>query len=250
MNFIINELKYAQDILKNKDILDDTIKKIIVLIKYYKQMGMNREQIYNEIEDFMISNYPNYNKAMWQDTIQSLVVKFAKSKYKLRIIDNVYITKEEMDFILSKNNDKMERILFIMLVYAKIYNSNGWINTDIKYIFKYSNCRDNSKNQYLYMNKLYNEGILEFPKSIKNNSFRITYLNNTKNLAIEIKDFDNPIMYYYEYKNPNSVGNCEMCGKKILKDGKKHNSKKYCTDCSTRNRREYKKKKQREYREK
>ena len=250
MNFIINEVKYAQDVLKNKDISNDTIRKIIVLIKYYKQIGMNREQIYNEIENFMISNYPNYNSAMWQEVIQRLVIRFAKTKYKLRKIDKIHINKEEMDFILSKNNDKMERILFIMLVYAKIYNSDGWINTDIKYVFKFANCRDNSKNQYLYMNKLYNEGILEFPKSIKNNSFRITYLSDTNNPVIEIDDFDNPIMYYYKYKNPNSVGICEICGKKILKEGKKHNSKKYCSDCSIKIRREYKRNKQREYREK
>lgn len=247
MNFIINELKYAQDILRNKDISNDTIKKIIILIKYYKHLGMNKSQIYSEIEDFMILSYPNYNNAMWQDLIQDLVTKFYKSKHKLRIIEGINITKEEIDFILSKKNDKMERVLFIMLVYAKLYNSNGWINTDIKYIFKYSNCRDVSKNQYLYLNKLYNEGLVEFPKSIKNNSFRITYINDSGNSAIEIKDFDDPIMYYYKYKNPNDVGICEICGKKILKKGK---NTKYCPKCFTSTRREYYKEKKREYRKK
>lgn len=231
MQLILNEYQYVEEILNNpKEIKVDTTKKIIVLIKHYKEKGMNREQILFTIQDFMSSNYPEFNLSLWDDFLRKLVKTYACKKYSLRKIEKVNIYKEEMNYITSKKDEKLERILFIMLVYAKIGDSKGWINTDIYNVFKDSNTSSTKKNMYLYVHKLKEKGIVDIQKQVDGRNVRIDFMKDDGVIVITITDFRDPIMDYYKYIGK-KVKTCEGegCNKRILVKGA--SPKKYCKEC-------------------
>lgn len=231
MQLILNEYQYIEKILKNpNDIKIDTTKKIIVLIKYYKEKGMNREQILYVIQDFMSNNYPEFNLSMWDEFLRKLVKTYACKKYSLRKIDKIDIYKEEMDYIRGFKDAKLERILFIMLVYAKIGGFNGWINTDIANVFKDSKTSSTKKNMYLYIHKLKERGIVDIQKQVDGRNVKIEFMRNNGEVVISVTDFKDPIMDYYKYIGQ-KVKTCagDGCNKRILI---KNNKNKYCKECA------------------
>lgn len=230
MQLILNEYQYVEEILNNpKEIKVDTTKKIIVLIKHYKEKGMNREQILFTIQDFMSNNYPEFNLSLWDDFLRKLVKTYACKKYSLRKIEKVNIYKEEMDYIISKRDEKLERILFIMLVYAKIGDAKGWINTDIYNVFKDSNTSSTKKNMYLYVHKLKEKGIVDIQKQVDGRNVRIDFMKDNGETVITITDFKDPIMDYYKYIGKKvKICEGEGCSKRILIKGKRD---KYCKKC-------------------
>lgn len=232
MQLILNEYEYVEEVLKTKNIKTDTTKKIIVLIKYYKEKGMKRDQILGQIQDFMIDYYPEFNLSLWDEFLRKLIKTYSSSKYSLRKIEEVHIYKEEMDYITNFNNPKLERILFIMLVYAKIGGFNGWINTDIRNVFRDSNTSSTKKNMYLYIHKLKEHGIVDIQKQVDGRNVRIEFMKDSGDIVIKIKDFRDIIMYYYEYKGERvKVCEGEGCGSKFLIKNKNNYSQKYCNKC-------------------
>ncbi|MFH0334662.1 hypothetical protein [Clostridium perfringens] len=232
MKLILNEYDYVKSIIKTKDIKTDTTKKIIVLIKYYREQGINKDETLGKIQDFMMDNYPEFNLSLWDEFLSKLVKTYHSNKHSLRKIDNVHIYKEEMDYITRFNNPKLERILFIMLVYAKIGGFNGWINTDISNVFRDSKTSSTRKNMYLYIHKLKEHGIVDIQKQVDGRNVRIEFMKDGGEDAIIIDDFRDVIMYYYEYKGM-KVKKCEECEIRFLIKNKKNTSQKYCKDCST-----------------
>lgn len=237
MQLILNEYQYVEEILNNpKGIKIDTTKKIIVLIKHYKEKGMNREQILYTIQDFMSNNYPEFNLSMWDGFLRKLVKTYACKKYSLRKIDKIDIYKEEMDYIRGFKDAKLERILFIMLVYAKIGGFNGWINTDIANVFKDSKTSSTKKNMYLYIHKLKEKGIVDIQKQVDGRNVRIDFMKDKGEVVISITDFRDSIMDYYKYIGQKvKVCEGEGCNKRILIKNIKNTSQKYCKECQRKN---------------
>ncbi|MDC4245540.1 hypothetical protein [Clostridium perfringens] len=233
MQLILNEYRYVEEILNNlKNIKVDTTKKIIVLIKHYKSIGMNREQILGRIQDIMMNNYPEFNLSLWDEFLRKLVKTYSNSKYTLRQIKNIDIYKEEMDYITSKKDSKLERILFMMLVYAKIGGFNGWINTDISNVFRDAKASSTRKNMYLYIHKLKEIGMVDIQKQVDGRNVKIDFMKDEGEVVISISDFVDPIMDYYQYIGQKvKVCEGEGCSKRILVKGKKNTSQKYCRDC-------------------
>ncbi|WP_317412188.1 hypothetical protein [Clostridium baratii] len=232
MKIIKDEYKYIENILKNpKDIKIDTTKKLIVLIKHLRQNEKNREEILFYLQDFMSNNYPEFNLSMWDEFLRKLVKTYACKKYSLRKIEKIDIYKEEMDYIRNFKDAKLERILFIMLVYAKIGGFNGWINTDISNVFKDSNTSSTKKNMYLYIHKLKERGIVDIQKQVDGRNVKIEFMRDNGEVVISIIDFKDPIMDYYKYIGQKvKVCEGEGCDKRILVKGRA--TTKFCKECA------------------
>ena len=88
----------------------------------------------------MKENYENFNTVKWCKTLDKMV-DYAKDKNnELFVLDEIIITKTELDIINNINNNRLENLAFVLLVYAKIYNKmNGndsnWVNAELKDIF-------------------------------------------------------------------------------------------------------------------
>ena len=233
MPVVLNEKKQAEYIIEKGEVGNKPTSTLFLLAKYYRQKeNLNKEQTFNKLNEFMEKNYKNYNSATWEDIIEDISKK--ANKYPLREIDYIEITKSEIDTIRNICNIKYEKLLFTMLCYAKLYNkisdkNNGWVNTDIKEIFRVARVSVRYRNdKFLYLNDLESSGLISFSNKNDNLNLRVTFVDNNSDTVLKIDDFRELGYEYLNYIGDGKFIRCECC-KKLIR--KKSNKQKYCTDC-------------------
>ena len=233
MPVVLNEKKQAEYIIEKGEVGNKPTSTLFLLAKYYRQKeNLNKEQTFNKLNEFMEKNYKNYNSATWEDIIEDISKK--ANKYPLREIDYIEITKSEIDTIRNVCNIKYEKLLFTMLCYAKLYNkisdkNNGWVNTDIKELFRVARVSVRYRNdKFLYLNDLETAGLISFSNKNDNLNLRVTFVDNNSDTVLKIDDFRELGYEYLNYIGDGKFIRCECCKKFIRK---KSNKQKYCTDC-------------------
>ena len=233
MPVVLNEKKQAEYIIEKGEVGNKPTSTLFLLAKYYRQKeNLNKEQTFNKLNEFMEKNYKNYNSATWEDIIEDISKK--ANKYPLREIDYIEITKSEIDTIRNICNIKYEKLLFTMLCYAKLYNkisdkNNGWVNTDIKELFRVARVSVRYRNdKFLYLNDLETAGLISFSNKNDNLNLRVTFVDNNSDTVLKIDDFRELGYEYLNYIGDGKFIRCECC-KKLIR--KKSNKQKYCTDC-------------------
>lgn len=233
MPVVLNEKKQAEYIIEKGEVGNKPTSTLFLLAKYYRQKeNLNKEQIFNKLNEFMEKNYKNYNSATWEDIIEDISKK--ANKYPLREIDYIEITKSEIDTIRNVCNIKYEKLLFTMLCYAKIYNkisdkNNGWVNTDIKELFRVARVSVRYRNdKFLYLNDLETASLISFSNKNDNLNLRVTFINDDSETILRVNDFRELGYEYLNYIGDGKFIRCECC-KRLIR--KKSNKQKYCTDC-------------------
>ena len=233
MSVVLNEKKQVEYIIEKGEVGNKPTSTLFLLAKYYRQKeNLNKEQTFNKLNEFMEKNYKNYNSATWEDIIEDISKK--ANKYPLREIDYIEITKSEIDMIRNVCDIKYEKLLFTMLCYAKLYNkisdkNNGWVNTDIKELFRVARVSVRYRNdKFLYLNDLETAGLISFSNKNDNLNLRVTFVDNNSDTVLKIDDFRELGYEYLNYIGDGKFIRCECC-KKLIR--KKSNKQKYCTDC-------------------
>ena len=233
MPVVLNEKKQAEYIIEKGEVGNKPTSTLFLLAKYYRQKeNLNKEQTFNKLNEFMEKNYKNYNSATWEDIIEDISKK--ANKYQLREIDYIEITKSEIDTIRNVCNIKYEKLLFTMLCYAKLYNkisdkNNGWVNTDIKELFRVARVSVRYRNdKFLYLNDLETAGLISFSNKNDNLNLRVAFVDNDSETVLKIDDFRELGYEYLNYIGDGKFIRCECC-KRLIR--KKSNNQKYCTDC-------------------
>ena len=124
--------------------------------------------------------------------------------------------------------------MFTMLCLAKLGNernerNNGWVNTEVKDIFTLARISATIYDKDLKINKLYQLGLIEFPKRNDLLNIRVTFSDNQGDEELYISDFRELGYEYLKYKGENFF-RCQECG--ILVRQNKNGTKKYCKDCA------------------
>lgn len=232
---ILNEKKYAIECLENGFVGKKPFFTLSIIAKYYyHSLGYKKSKINNLLNEFMSKNYAGYHldKLSWQDTIESIVKKV--NKYALLEVDGVSITKSELQTISEIDNPIRERVMFTILCLAKFglarnSNSNGWVNTDSKEIFKMARVSCKALERELYIGDLFDRGLLELPMRNDNTSIRVTFIDTESPEELFVSDFRELGYEYLKYKGENFI-RCAECG--ILTRGNKNGTKRYCKDCA------------------
>ena len=235
MRLILNEKQILDKSLNegyiNKDKPSSTIR---TLTKYYFSIGMNKPQIIDTIDKFLIQNLKDYNDVKWQKSIENMVNYIHRKKdFKLLNIENVKITENELNTILKLNNIKYEKFAFSLLVYAKIYNQmNGkdenWVNEEHKYIFSDAKVKTKVNEQGKILFYLKELGLVSFSPKVDSTNIKVNFVDNSSNIALEINDFREFVLNYLRWKGENIL-NCEECGVLIVPTNNKF---KYCPTCA------------------
>jgi hypothetical protein len=236
MTIILNEKEKAVEYLITGYIdykkPTDTIR---ILIKYFYSKGMDKSQIRDEIENYMVKNYLDFNSASWQNTLDNMVKTYSKEKFNLIAVDSINITQGEWNTIRSVGNIKFERLLFVLLVYAKVLNkindkNNNWVNKEINTIFKAAKLTETGKQQRLILKQLSDLEYLQIPKMVNGTSVRVGFIDDNSKVLFELKDFENIILSYFMLKGEN-IKVCEGDGcNNLIKVTTSNN--KYCPNCS------------------
>ena len=237
MPVVLNETKQAEYIIEKGEVGNKPTSTLFLLGKYYRQKkNLDKKQTFSKLNEFMVSNYKNYNPALWEDAIEDISKK--ANKYTLREIDSIGITQSELNKISALQNIKYEKLLFTMLCYAKLYNTisennNGWINTDIQEIYRVARVTvKHKKDKFLFLNDLEKTGLISFSNKNDNLNLRVNFFDMNGKSILDIKDFRELGYEYLNYIGNGRFIRCECCNRLVKKKSKKDFSTKYCDECS------------------
>ena len=255
LGLILNEKKVAEEIIKNNNMIEQPFNCINILIKYYYLQNKDvtkLDLLYKILGDLDRCMGSKFKKSQWEDTITKKIDSFFKSikKYgdenvKLSEVDNISITKEECSIIKNTDNKKTQKVMFIMLVYAKVTNKlncndSYWINQPITNIMKEAKIT-NKEEKTNILHYLNSNGYITDNTRIDRIGFRINYAYEESENEMVISDFDECVHYWLMYIGE-KWKRCSECGKWIKLRSVNSNAK-YCKACAKEN----KNKKKRDY---
>lgn len=235
MKMILNEKAKVDGILNtgkinNKKPMCD----IRLLVKYYFSIGLDKIQVRDSIEDFLKKNYRDFNEVLWMRRLDDLVKSVSKQKHELFIIEEVCVTQNELNTIKNIKSKMLEKLAFVLLVYAKIYNhknnnQNNWVNADLKEIFQDVKMKINKNDQAIMVGKLMKLGLVTKSRQIDNTNLKILFVDNdySSEIIIKIIDFKSFIGEYLKWIGE-KINKCVDCGEIIKKSS---NRQKYCKEC-------------------
>ena len=253
LGVIHNEQIVADKVLNDKVLIVSMSSTIDILIKYYylKNRDIDKLEllytIFNNLKECNIDSF-NPNKCgelitTRIDRFYKTVRKFGDENIKLNIVDKVVITKAEVAFINSYEDKKVQNILFIMLVYAKITNKlnnneSYWINQSLTNITKEAKLTDKKRKTEVF-HSLYLDQAISAGNKVGKVSIKVNYAYEDSEEEIVITDFDECVHYWLQYKGE-KWKRCIECGKWVKQS--KNNKNKYCKECAKNKEREISKK--------
>lgn len=248
VGFILNEKEIAEKLLNGEKVEKiKTYNKILILEKaLYIQGITDRLELNEKILTLLNKVENNFKRVNWEETSLKAIDKMLKDitrfkkEIKLTDINKISITKKEMEAINSGKTKNIRKLLFVLLVYAKITNiildrTDGWINQDIKNIFKEAKITKaiNSRKKLDIFHMLYEKEYIAKKISTGSKSLKVNYIDNDidSEIAFEVTDLaDCHAIYSYLIYIGEKWKKCEVCGK-YIKEGKTKKIK-YCSDCA------------------
>lgn len=235
MKIILDEKEMLNKSLSEGYIDKKPTNTIKVLAKHFLNIGQDKEQTLNSIDNFMTKNHKSYNFISWQSIIKGIINKISKQDtIKYNEIKKITIYIEELEVIKNINNLRLEKLAFSLLVYSKIYNQmnnneTNWVNSPLKDVVSDTKMAISKKDQRLMVNKLSSLGLVEVSKMVDCTNIKVLFAKLEGQIAFEITDFRDFIYEYLRW-NGEKIGICEGkdCGRLIKIS---NNRQKYCSTC-------------------
>ena len=248
---ILNEEKYAKDVLMGQRDDVKSIKQKIDLISRYNCHVLHKgnDDSYSSIVKWLEKHHDIFSEQGYSNIISDCIKRAAKRPFYH--IDSVKITKKEMDVIATQNNLRYEKILFVLLCMAKVQKiSNGFDNGLICYniteLFKMARVsvpvddRENILHEFLKL------GLIGLPFKNDTKCLFVQFLDEFEDdIVLELNEQDcGELAYVYlKYTANGKITRCSKCGK-LIKQSKKFGDMckgcqethsifkiKWCVDC-------------------
>lgn len=229
MSIIFNEKEHVELILQ-KSFQTSRHKsfEMQLLATYWREQGQDDKEIENNLHLFCKQHLNNYNRVAFLKIIEEKVQK--SKKRKLKVPTPINITQTELDIIMSEENLKCQKLMFVYLVLAKYYMS---INHTDKYyvgctdndIFKLCNMYTRKQERLDFMHYLTKKGYIKPTLSM---SSIVNYVNEDSETVITLIPNNDMELYFEKYLGGNII-NCVCCGSLTRK---KSNRTKYCKECA------------------
>ena len=233
MRFNFNEKSRIYSIIEDKNVGGISINQAIWNAAiYYTQLNpVDKKDVFWKIVDFMKENYDGF---MYQGYITTINKDINKAyKYRIKDVNTINITKNEMDKIISLKDIKKQKIAFVILALAKYQNAESQRINDTFYaktseIFKLARVSIPAKDRDLFFGFVYKEGILKQNFSIGYNALTAAFVDHEeKEVALTLDEYDYLELAYafLNYKN-GGYKRCKICGRWFKA---KNNAMQYCS---------------------
>jgi hypothetical protein len=234
---ILNEEKYAKDLYdgNNKDV-KSMMAKIRYITRYLVHSALKSDDdVYKEIVEWLKQNHNNFDESSYSNVISDAIK--AASKYPFYIIDNIKITRSELDIISSLDNLRAEKILFVLLCMAKQQSmANGFTNGLVKYsitdLCKMARVSVPADYREYILYEIVQRGLLDYPKKNNTQCLIVNFIN-TDEVALELDETDcQELAYVYLHWKNDGKGytRCHRCNRWMKQSRTK--PKKYCEECA------------------
>ena len=234
---ILNEEKYAKDLYDGKN---QDIKSIMTKIRYVTRYLVHSklksdDDAYKETVKWLQQHHNNFDESSYSNVISDAIK--AAEKYPFYIIDNIKITRSELETISSLDNLRAEKILFVLLCMAKQQSmSNGFTNGLVKYsitdLCKAARVSVPADDREYILYEIVQRGLLGYPKKNNTQCLIVNFIN-TDEIVLELEEIDcQELAYVYlNWKNDGKgYTRCQRCNRWMKQS--KTKPKKYCEDCA------------------
>ena len=223
---IFDEKKYAENLLRNgyqnrKYINNDNI----ILVKYWKYKGFNKEKIRKKLKAFM-EEYQNLFNSDIVDIKINRAMKIGMN-YDLSTGITIDILDNEIEEINKLDKIELRKIMFILLVVWKFRGMPKRFRLIHKDIMDLSELKIHYDTFWGYIHEIINFGLL-FMRQYRNKDYYVVNFKQNGNIIFQINNFTNPIDYYMQLIEPENYKKCEECGVVIKITS---NRKTYCDSC-------------------
>ena len=239
---IFDEEKYVKNLLlgKNKDV-KSAIKKIGYITRYNAQvLGKDANKNYNSTVAWMVKHQENFDESSYSNVI-SKAVKSAK-KRKLYKIDDVIITKIELEKIQSLDNIRAEKILFVLLCMAKqqakimeCYGTSanfteGLVRYTVTELCKIARVSVPADDREYILHYILTQGLISCPKRNDTKCLWVNFIDKDGEEVLRLNEIDcQELAYVYlNWKGKEKFKRCTRCGRLM----KSKASDDICTACS------------------
>lgn len=253
-SFLFNEAEEALNILTN-GFEDGKINysKMYIVAKYMREtFGYGRVNLEKEIINFCKTQDANFNPIVENEQIK----KWIKSalNYNLRVIDSVFVTKNEIEFLKKVELTTDRKILYTILILSKALKKRNTkdkksipIKTSENYYIKYSNFTDVirlskiSKLSEIQLAKILHKHKEKFKfYSPEKELIRLEYAETESKDMYEVKNLSNiSESYKIFFENIKDISICDTCHKEFEKI---NNRQQRCNTCSIEVKKERKRK--------
>ena len=228
----MDEKSYAEKVIKEGLISKNPKDTLYILAKYFYSFNYKPHKVYQELNDFMASNYKNYNPVKWDITLD-YEVKRAKKK-SLVMITGIPITKSELEVIQKVKSKQLQRLAFTLLCISKFNNmvnekNHNWVNRETKEIFSLTHMQKSKNDQSLMMNDLKTLGLIRYSQIVDNTNVTVNFVDNESEVILLIDDCRELGYEYLKYLGEKFI-NCQDCGR-LVKVNNKDNQTARCKEC-------------------
>lgn len=236
MTIVLNEYDWAKGMIDQGSLGDSPFETLCRVAKYYMTNGYRGKDLKILLSSFLSKCDPFVSVPKWDNTLNVAISR--AQKYSIVMIDEIIITKSEIEKIRSLNAKQTERLAFTLLCLSKYYdhvnpNADHWVNTPDGDIMRMANIRTSVRRQsamYHAMNQL---GLIQFSKKVDNINVRVCFANDDDECAIRVTDMRNLGYQYMLGIGEQGYMVCQNCGVTS-----RHNIKatgrrpKYCDSCA------------------
>ena len=234
MSIVLNEYDWAERALKDKALGKKPYETLSRVAKYYTYKNYTRKEVRRLLDEFLLQCEPTASLVTWSDTLDN-AAKYA-AKYPLIMIEEIAITKPEMEKIDALPGKQLRRLAFSLLCIAKyLYavspNTSYWVGTPDNEIMKMANINTSIKRQSSMFGQLKDAGMIRFSKQIDNLSVQVLFVEEGET-AVRITDFRN-LGYQYMKYHGEPYFECAHCGlTDKIKSATQRRPQKYCAQCA------------------
>lgn len=252
---ILDEKAYAEELLKSRKFGNYLkLKDAIILAKYYRYC---QDKETREIKKILISISKRLDKN-WNPVLQGWKIVSAikeSKKRRIRTAIPIPITQKELEIISKIDNYNLEKILFTLLVYAKILKYNNtivkprrkpvliglfYVNEKLSNIFSVARVDVRKKQRNEMAHVLFQEQYID---ATRYGGFLIKYVFEDSPTEFLVEDYSDLVLYYLRWKGEQVAG-C-VCGRLFLKKSKNDS---LCHRCKQEKRREAWRERQKKHR--
>ena len=240
MMMILNEEKYARDLLTGqRDDVKSIRQKIELITRYnYHVLHKNADVNYYSTVKWLEKHHDIFSEQSYSNIISDYIKKAPKKPFYN--IDSIKITKNEMDIILSQNNLRHEKILFALLCMAKLQKvsygfDNGLISYNITELFKMSRVSVPVSDREKILHEFYNAKLIGLPLKNDSKCLFVKFVDESEdNVILEMNEQDcGELAYaYLNFTGKAKIARCSKC-EKLIKQSKKFGD--LCKGCQESN---------------
>lgn len=234
MKIILREREYAEKLIEDCSFGDSLPRTINLIAKYYWSIYGSKKMVEDEVVKYLKSCDNRMSVAKIQGAIDYAI--YLAQKFPMINIDNIPITKNEMDVIDKLSGKQIRRLAFTILCLAKYRNNinpanNNWINFKDSEIIRLANINTSLKRQYAMYRSLEECGMLTFSKRVDGTAMRVEFVEDG-DVVCKVSDFRN-IGYQYLMFQGEPYFKCECCGVTTkMRSPEKGRKQKYCNECA------------------